>query len=204
VRQAGLRGVPVVIYRPGFIGGSSTTGAWSAGDFMCRLFASLIQQESFPIDLDVLFDFSPADYVARSMVFLSRRPASRGHAFNLQNPNGIAFASVREILVDLGYRMNPMSYLRWLDVLSERRDPALYPLLPFLRDPASSEGHSNLELAQRKFRPRLSCNETVRAVAEGGIRCPAIDHALISRYLDYMAAHDLIASVSAARTRQVT
>lgn len=195
VRQASARGVPVVIYRPGFIGGSSSTGAWSTGDFLCRLVRGILQVRCIPGDLDIDIDFSPVDYVSRSIVNLSRQASSMGRAFNLHNPAGIALSEFQRLLTDLGYQVDSVPYHRWLEILTEQREPALYPLLPFFLEPSSRERQNNMELWQRGYRAHLTCHQTTKALAESGIVCPTINHELIATYLRSLVELGLVAPI---------
>jgi thioester reductase-like protein len=190
---AQTRGIPVTIHRPALIAGSSLSGAWNTADFLCRMLKAVIDLGCMPGDLDLELDFSPVDYVSRSIVDLSRRPSSLGRAFHLQNPRSIHLETFGSILRSFGYDIGTVRYWDWVARIEARREGPLYPLLPFLGQRWRPDDLSYVELAQHAHRPRLQCAETVLALAPGGIECPALDAALIGRYLSYLTATGFVA-----------
>ena len=102
-REASARGLPVVIYRPSVIAGSSVSGAWSTDDLILRTLMGVMELGCLPGPVDSFLDFSPVDYVARSLVCLSRRPASVHRAFNLNHPVGLRWGALAEIIRSLGH-----------------------------------------------------------------------------------------------------
>ena len=186
VRAARERGVPVTIYRPSLVSGSSGSGAWNTNDFLCRMLKGIIEMGCIPSGLDLQLDFSPVDYVGKSVVYLSRQPASLGQAFHLHHPQGVDWMAFGEMIADLGYEIEFVSHAEWLERLEARRDGTLYPLLPFFRQRWAPDRLTYIELNQRGYRPLLTCDGTVPTLAAAGIRCPPIDLALIGRYVQYL------------------
>jgi thioester reductase-like protein len=197
IRAAAARGMPVTIHRPAFIGGSSLTGAWNSGDFLCRLLRAVIELERIP-DLDIELDFSPVDYVSRSIVHLSRQAAAIGQAFNLQHPRGLQLSALAEILGSFGYQVRPIPYTEWLQHLRASPEGPLYPLVPFLEQRWPPEQLTYVELSQRRYRPHLTCHETSRLLGASNIHCPPLDRALVGRYLAFLARGGFIASSPSA------
>jgi thioester reductase-like protein len=188
VWQAAARGIPVTVHRPGFIAGSSLDGGWNSADFLCRLLKAIIEMGSMPGDLQMDLDFSPVDYVARSIVYLSRQPASRGRAFHLQHPfGGVALENFGPILSELGYPVRLVPFQDWLKELADSPASPLKPLLPFFTRRWPPKQLTYVELWERAHRPLLTCHETLEALAPAAIRCPPLDRRLIGRYLDYLA-----------------
>jgi thioester reductase-like protein len=194
VRAASDRGIPVTIHRPDFIAGSSVDGGFNNADFLARLFKAIIETRSMPGDLDLELNFSPVDYVSRSIVYLSLQPAFLGRASHLQHPHGIHLETLAQILRALGYEIQVMPYWDWVARLETWRDGPLAPLMPFLLHRWGPEQLSYMERFQRQYRPKFTCVETSRALAGSGIVCPAADRALIERYLRYFAQTGFIAS----------
>jgi thioester reductase-like protein len=182
------RGTPATVHRPSLIGGSSVTGAWNRGDLLCRLIKECIETRSLPGDLDIELDFSPVDYVSRSIVHLSLRPSSVGRAFHLQSPRPLRLEALGEILRSLGYEVEPLPYGAWIGRIERRPQGPLYPLLPFLARRWCPEGITYVELAQRTHRPRFACEDTRSALSDAGIECPSLEASLIRRYLDWLIA----------------
>jgi thioester reductase-like protein len=194
VRAAAARGIPVTIYRPDFIAGSARDGGFNTADFLARLFKSIIELGIMPGDLDLELYFSPVDYVSGCIAFLSPQPASQGRTFHLQNPRAIHLEALGNILRSLGYEVRAVPYHDWLARLETWSDGPLAPLLPFLEQRWGREQLTYMELMQRQHRPRLTCDQTLQALATSGIDCPAVDDQLIARYLRYFAVTGFIAS----------
>jgi epothilone polyketide synthase E len=186
VWSAGDRGIPVTVYRPSFIGGASAEGAWNTADFLCRMLKYAVDEGCLPGDLDVEIDMSPVDYVARSIVHLSRQPSSVGRAFHLQSPRPVHWSVFREMLRSLGHPVEPVPYWEWVSRVEANDTSPLHPLLPFLTRRWPPEGLTFPQLAQLDHRPRIACERTVHTLRAAGIECAPLDARLIGRYVDRM------------------
>jgi len=178
--EAAARGVPVAIYRPGFITGDSGTGRSNTDDLLCRLLKGCIELGAMP-DVDTLQDMTPVDYASRAIVHLSlsRRPAS-GY-YHIVNPKPLHWGKLREWIESRGYPIRPLPYDDWLgrvhaDCLRNASNP-LRPLLPaLLRD------QNELFV----FR-RWNCDRTLAGLATTPIRCPAVEE-LLEPYFRFFVA----------------
>jgi thioester reductase-like protein len=180
VREAGKRGLPVTIYRPPLISGDSHTGEWPTDDFLVRLVRGCRRMGCVPSDLDLLLDVAPVDYVSRAIVHLSRKDGSTGRAFHLSNPSPIHWST----FVDLMAAWSPLEELpfaEWVARLRQQTDNELLPLMSVFTTGPNDEA-SYVELRQRPTQPRTDCHETLRALADSSITCPALDHGLFARY----------------------
>ncbi|HET9957406.1 MAG TPA: thioester reductase domain-containing protein, partial [Polyangiaceae bacterium] len=184
--KAAARGFPVTVYRPAFIAGASTTGAWNTADFLCRTLKTTIELGTIPGDLELDLELSPVDYVSRAIVHLSRQPDSRGRAFHLQHPSGLSFQRLAEILRSCGYGVREVPYWEWIAQIEARPTDPLAAVLPFLAQRLPPDRLTHIERWQRQYRPKLTCMETLRTLGRANIECPAIDARLIGRYLDYL------------------
>ncbi len=176
--QAAERGLPVARYRPGEVGGDSTTGRCVLDHFLIASLKGFLQFGAFPA-LDILVDVAPVDYVARAIVYLSFRGDALGRAFHLTNPRRRPLAAALDLLRGLGYRFDelPFELLRDRLVDSENFvDNALFPYQAMLQDFDSR----SLEL------PNYDCSQTERALAGSGIACPPADEKLFGTYLGYL------------------
>ena len=132
-------GLPVSIYRPGFISGAATTGVWNCDDFLCRLLKGCVQLGVSPIVTQAGewqaagIDMTPVDVVAASVVALCVKPASLGHAFHVTNPRPVPYAAFFASLSSAGFDVRPVPYAEWrrrLDAdASTNTAQALLPLL---------------------------------------------------------------------------
>ena len=180
------RGLPVCIYRPPLISGHSQTGLWNTEGFLCRMIKGCIQMGSIMADLDLMLDLSPVDYNSQAIVYLSRQKESLGKAFHLQNPYPLHWSQLVSFICSLGYQIDPVSYEDWQVQLSNARKNPLYPLLPFFYHRWPEEQLTYIELNQQVRRPRISCQETLTALAETSIVCPPLDSKLLDTYFSYL------------------
>ncbi|KAL4767166.1 putative NRPS-like enzyme [Aspergillus nidulans var. acristatus] len=81
-------GLPITIYRPGFVLGHNKTGVCNPDDFISRLFASCMKLGSYPLLLNQRKEFVPVDFVAKTLLHISKNQGKNlGHAFNLVHPD---------------------------------------------------------------------------------------------------------------------
>ena len=190
------RGLPVSIYRPGFITGHSKTGVCNTGDMIYRMIKGCIQLESMP-DLDVSLDFNPCDYVSQAIVNLSRQTASFGKVFHLVNPQPLSMGQIYQYVCSLGYSMVLVDYGQWRETLvngGNTPDNALYPLIPIFAEPDTESirleaGGVKAETAPIKPRPiaqPLDSRNTITGLATSAIVCPTLDNELLGHYFTHL------------------
>ncbi|MCC7358230.1 MAG: amino acid adenylation domain-containing protein [Anaerolineales bacterium] len=179
VRAAGERGLPIAIYRPGSISGSSRTGAWNTEDFIGSLLRLCLMLNSVP-DLDLGADVVPVDYVSSAIVALSQQPASLGRIFHLSNPAPLPFARIVEWARGRGYPLRVVAFDAWQAELLRlaAQFPANIgsPFLPLIEDVTQ----------EQVFMPRFDCANTLAGLAGSGVACPPLEPALLDMYLDHL------------------
>ncbi|KIA75706.1 NRPS-like enzyme [Aspergillus ustus] len=131
-------GLPIAIYRPGFVLGHSKTGVCNPDDFISRLFASCMAMGSYPRLPNQRKEFVPVDFVVNALLHISRSRESLGHAFNLVHPHkgsAIDICTGFDLLNRVSpYSMRGTAYPEWVQSLSMRPEDPLYPLVPMLRE----------------------------------------------------------------------
>lgn len=181
VRIARSRGIPVTIHRIGLIVGDSINGCSNEDDFVARILIGSVQAGYGP-DIKSAMDMTPVDYVARAIVYLAQQPDSLGKVFHLLNPQASSWSDIMETVMELGYPLRKLPFDAWVEAIEDYADRAsnpLQPLLPFL----------HLDFAARMFGvsdaayQALGTQATLHALEGSGVRCEAIDHALIRTYV---------------------
>jgi thioester reductase-like protein len=176
------RGLPVIIYRLPFISGHSLTGVWNTDDIICRMIKGCITMKKIP-NLDYVLNMAPVDYIVQSILLLSKKEDALGRIFHLINPDPMHLDSIQEQMNSIGYKLDRLSFQDWLNNLQQNSESnVLYPLLPFFMKQYLPEKLTILELYQEQWKPNVTCQETMRILADSSIYCPSINDNLLNKY----------------------
>jgi len=135
VQIAMLKGLPVVVYRPGTISGHSKTGVSNKSDFINRLLCGMVQTGHYPQGSeDSLINMAPVDYVASALVELSRNKDNLGSAFHLCSPDSLPLQTVLKYVEAYGISLQPTTYLEWLHMVKQDKANVLWPLSSSFRE----------------------------------------------------------------------
>ena len=183
VMTAYSRGLPVYIYRPGFISGDSQTGICNTADLLRRMLKGCIQMGKTP-DLDIMVDMTPVDYVSQAIVHLSKQKELVGKAFHLVNPHPMPWNQLCDFIRSLGYPLQLIPYKQWnfelLKSVENSAENALHPLVSLFSDEAVS---------LQTLRILSICFDSQKAIdglAGSSISCPPIDKRLLNTYFSYL------------------
>jgi thioester reductase-like protein len=180
VAEAGRRGLPVTIYRPGPVSGDSRTGAFNAADFLCRVMQGYIYSGTAPQG-SVHLDMLPVDYLAKAIVHLARQPESIGRRFHLIHSRPVLSDLLFEACAAEGYPIRRVPYAEWHRALMQiaRGDPAhpLYPLVALFATRDAADGPA--AIIDLPFDTRNSRE----ALAGAPFAEPALDLSLFRTYL---------------------
>ncbi|MFQ4144479.1 thioester reductase domain-containing protein [Chlorogloeopsis sp. ULAP02] len=182
VTIARSRGIPVSIYRPGMITGSSHTGICKHQDLLSTVLKSFIQLGSAP-DLDVMWDITPVDYVSQAIAHLSMQQKSLGKVFHLFNPHPLSMSAMINHIRSFGYPIAMAQYDKWRAKLvnfSKYSQEHTIRSLPLMFLESFSE--EQLQLLHLQY----DCQNTLDGLADSSINCPLPNTELISKYLSYL------------------
>lgn len=131
-------GLPVTIYRPGFVLGHSKTGVTNPDDFVGRLISCCVSMGCYPSLLAQRKEFIPVDFVVSSMLHIASFQENLGQAYNLIQPNSgdsIDMMDTFSIIRDLApVPMVEIPYEEWVQSLASKPQDALKPLIPMLQE----------------------------------------------------------------------
>ncbi|KAF7589997.1 hypothetical protein BBP40_003441 [Aspergillus hancockii] len=167
-------GLPVAIYRPGFVLGHSKTGVCNPDDFVGRVFTSCMEMGCYPLLPTQRKEFIPVDYIVGAMLHISKSKDNLGHAYNLVHPDiahAIDMCTSFNLLKSIcPYPMRGATYTEWVQSLSLRTNDPLYPLVPMLKEKVLGErtrwevyenmveyGRENLHRALKSAPEILAC-----------------------------------------------
>ncbi|KAJ5936191.1 NRPS-like enzyme [Penicillium verhagenii] len=139
VRRMRDRGLPITIYRPGFVIGDSDTGCSNPSDFMSRLLVGCIQMGTWP-SLVQRLEYVTLDYVVNAMLHIASDNAYLGRSYCLVSPDQAHSITVEDtcrVLNDAGYPVRLVDYDDWVAQAAEEQEPdgPLAPLMPMFREP---------------------------------------------------------------------
>ncbi|KAB8067480.1 hypothetical protein BDV29DRAFT_200207 [Aspergillus leporis] len=134
VRRMRDRGLPIAIYRPGFVIGNPDTGSSNPGDFVSRLLVGCIQMGTWPRLIQRL-EYVTVDYVVNSLLHIASDNDNLGRSYSLVAPDQADSVTVEDtcrVLNDAGYPVQLVDYDDWVEQVDaeQRPDGPLAPLLP--------------------------------------------------------------------------
>jgi thioester reductase-like protein/amino acid adenylation domain-containing protein len=175
---AQARGLPVVVYRPGFIEGHAETGISNTTSQLSLMLKGCIQMGTVA-DLDTMVDIATVDYVSRAVIHLSQQPQSLGKIFHMVNPHPAHLREVMDWVRELGYSLKTIPYPEWRDQLLNQVTPenALYPLIPYVADE---------EVVRTPLATPTDVQSTVDALNGTTIACAPVDAPAIRRCVDFL------------------
>lgn len=182
VSIAGIRGVPVSIYRPAMIVGHSQTGVANTNDLMNRLIKGFIQLGVAP-NFDMMINIAPVDYFSKGMVHLSLLPACAGYAFNFINPNPVPMREFIDIINMCGNPVQIVEHQQWERALLQNLG-RIDEIVSVLTSKPSKHSLSYLERSSVGAN-RVSCQNVLDGLQGSGLSCPSINDQLMRRYITY-------------------
>ncbi len=188
---AQARGLPVIVYRPGFIEGHAETGISNTTSQLSLMLKGCIQMGTVA-DLDTLVDIATVDYVSRAVIHLSQQPESLGRIFHMVNPHPAHLRQVMDWVRELGYSVKTIAYPEWRDQLLNDVTPdnALYPLIPYVADE---------EVVRTPLATPTDVESTVDALTGTKIACAPVDAEAIRRCVDFLVRIGFMEPGMAAR-----
>ena len=175
---AAERGLPVARYRPGEVGGDSETGRCVTDHFVLATVKGFLQVGAMP-ELDMYLDVTPADYVAKSVVYLAMQRSSIGKVFHLTNPGRWHMRDALAFIRGLGYQFEVRPFAEIRNDMLQRPNFAQNALFPYQA--------MLMEMDDRSLQlPHYDCQQALRALEGSGIVCPPVDERLLGTYLQYL------------------
>jgi myxalamid-type nonribosomal peptide synthetase MxaA len=178
VVEAGNRGLPVYLFRPGRVAGHSRTGACQANDLVWQATKVGIELGAAPL-MDMDIDSTPVDFVVQALVHLSRQSDLAGQAFHLISNEPMREEELVDWMAGFGFDGERLPFAEWSRRVMARAadldDTAAGALAPFM---------STLPLDQLP-EARFDTSNVDRGLQGTDIVCPPPDDRLMRLYFDY-------------------
>ncbi|TKI05599.1 non-ribosomal peptide synthetase [Martelella alba] len=184
------RGMPLAVYRPGFIMGDTITGAGNPKDFVARMVRGCIQINAAPILPHQRKDFSPVNYVSAALLAIAGKHANLGKAYHLVPPDdtlSIDMETFFSLLDECGFPLQMLTYPNWVKRLEDDPHLETNPLLPLL--PILNEPVLNLRTRWEVYEnmPTYDTANTRQALSalDFPLSFTPLDKSLLARYLSF-------------------
>mmetsp|Transcript_5586 Transcript_5586/g.10471 ORF Transcript_5586/g.10471 Transcript_5586/m.10471 type:complete len:1297 (+) Transcript_5586:166-4056(+) len=130
VRRAADRGLPVVIFRPGNMGGDSGSRgggkSWNASDFNCLVLTGCIELGAAPDVPGWLMEMTPVDVAAQGIVEIINENKSLGETFHVTNCGNCLEANTYfDSIRSAGYVLAKCNFRDWLARVKVSESPSL-------------------------------------------------------------------------------
>ena len=180
VRGAEARGLPSLVYRPGFISGHSETGASNPRDLQGAVLSESLRLGSAPEVEGWKIEMTPVDFVAAAILEIAANPAASGGTYHLANPDPLPAETVFCWLKAGGYTLERVPSEEWLGRLEAA-------------PPQDDDGPGAILRGAAPDAEDLSDGNTYDdrntrlALGESGPRRPDVDENLLLTYARYFA-----------------
>ncbi|CAN5719376.1 hypothetical protein BH18ACT11_BH18ACT11_19230 [soil metagenome] len=195
VREAGERGLPVYIYRPGHVSGHSETGASNPRDLLGAVIVESLRLGSAPEIEGWRMEMTPVDFVTAAILHLASDPAARDGTYHLANPDPPSADEVFDLLEEEGYPLERLSYEEWLQWIDAAP--------PEEGTPGEIVGGAAPAAEELRDENTYDDSNTRRVLGDDGPTRPAINGDLLETYAQYFAEQGWTpTSVSSAGSRR--
>ncbi|CAI2415503.1 Linear gramicidin synthase subunit D [Serratia fonticola] len=197
VWEANKRGIPLSVYRPGFIIGDSVNGRGNPKDFVSRLIRGCIAIGAHPILPHQRKEFIPVDYVSAALLTIAKDNNNLGQAYHLVPPNhaqSIDLDQFFDLICKSGYRLQKLPYSEWitrLDADPELYDNPLMPLLPMLSETVYQK-QTRWEVYENMPAYDASNTQAALAAANCHLKFTPMDKHLLLLHLDFWRRNGLL------------
>ncbi|KAJ6082548.1 hypothetical protein N7499_007422 [Penicillium canescens] len=131
-------GLPLTIYRPGFVLGHSVTGVGNAKDAVNRLMSTCIKLGAYPDPPAQRNFFVPVDFVCSAALQISLSNENIGQAYNLIHPDPDQNISLSTTFNIIGQLASPplrvLEISDWVELFSKSEGHLVTQLAPHIRE----------------------------------------------------------------------
>ncbi|PYH47076.1 non-ribosomal peptide synthetase [Aspergillus saccharolyticus JOP 1030-1] len=187
VRRMRDRGLPVTIYRPGFVIGHSQTGAMNPDDFVSRLLVASIKLGAFPRVVDQRLEYVTVDYVIDAMMAIATRNENLGRSYSLLSPDvskSVTVEQTCDVLNEAGYPLELLEFSDWVQKVTDNDpDGLLTPLMPLFQEQVLGQ-LTRWEASQ--YSPIYRCDNALEALHDHPeIEYRPLDAALFKKFVAF-------------------
>jgi len=124
VHEAGRRGMPVRILRPGTISGHSSSGSTNPYDLFTALLVESLHLGYSPDITGWRAEMTPVNFVSKAITTISNNTQTKQVVFHLGDPDPVEIKSLFDNLTELGYPTQRLEWDKWVSLWTEKRGSA--------------------------------------------------------------------------------
>jgi len=122
IHEAGRRGLPVSVIRPGTISGHSASGSTNTYDLLTALIVESLHLGYAPDVEGWRAEMTPVDFVSKAIITLSNHTnANQQPVYHLGDPDPVDTRSLFDDLSELGYPTERLGWDEWVALWTEKR-----------------------------------------------------------------------------------
>lgn len=186
VQRARSRGLPAVIYRPGFVIGHSSRATGNPDDFFARMIIGCIQCGYFPYLPRQRLEWVTVDYVCSALLHIASKADSLGRSYHLVPPDptrSVSMESTCKLLNQAGHPVKQIPYHDWVEKIRQSPGNPMAPMVPLLQERILGD-LSRMQTST--FTPIYDVKNTIRALADRpDIQYLPLDAPLLQSYVDF-------------------
>ncbi|KAK6512947.1 hypothetical protein TWF506_009109 [Arthrobotrys conoides] len=179
-------GIPISIYRPGFILGHSESGYGNPDDFMGRFIISCIKMGTYPLLPKQRKEFIPVNHCIRDILHISYSNSNLGRAYTiapLDHSASVEWNDTFELLKQCGdFKLQGYPYAEWINQLPDTVDERLQPLMPMFKEKVYGE-KTRWEVWENMAIYQTNNTRGAIANSKNPEGCSPLNERLLRRYL---------------------
>ncbi len=180
--EAKSRGIPVTIYRTGFISGDTQTGIHNKMDPI-SLTLTMELLTGYTLNLENYLHLTPVDFCSQALVRLSLNAAATNRIFHLVQDHPLTGNQITTWLKEEGYHLELVSFDEWRLRLKEaaKLHPEFMPLVYLFNVNKTRVFGEGENIASLQFD-----SSNVQNILDPIYHCPRLERSLLTRYVDYI------------------
>ncbi|MNU50422.1 Linear gramicidin synthase subunit D [compost metagenome] len=185
-QEAIKQGVPIIIFRLGYVFCHSLTGATAKYQWWSSLIKTCIQLKCYPLLIDQKEELTMVDFVSKAVVHISKKPEATGEIFHLSPApeNNITVTDFFEFLrQEFNFDLQPVPYQEWLKLWENDEESPLYPLLNLFKFKAY-DNKAIIEIHQNT--PDFDISNTNRFLKDSQIENTVVTRENVAAFCKYL------------------
>lgn len=185
-QQAIEQGVPIIIFRLGYVFCHSITGATAKYQWWGLLVRTCIELKTYPILIDQKEELVSVDFISKAVAHISTNPEATGQIFHLcphPKDNMSMMEFFETLKTQFGFELKAVPYREWMSLWENDENSLLYPLLSLFKFEVYDH-KSIIEINQDT--PHYDISNTLKFLEKSNIQNTAINNDMLKAYCEYL------------------